>query len=796
MAKPEATGGGVVGGTARLLAKGGLRVAQTKIAVVAAIFLVPLLLLSLGSSSSFSGSAATNAAGAALGGAGPPSDRAYQTLTDEGVEWYFEATAGTDVPWYVPAGLVSYLTKNGTRSPYPHQRDVEWEWEDRVPLQNPPISPPPSDPLGWGNGGCGPFLLNPHWSAAPVTYSPAANLNGQRIDAWAMLTPEAWERFEFPTPPEGVTTTTPAPASNYGNCVAWGQRDPWLLSGVGEPFNPQDPRHSLTYLVTVFDQVMKRSPLTDDDWLDEHDPQRLGILNNDAIVQREWQAVFNSVIQVGYTENWIDEGNGEMGACSEWNNGIYSPLRAENAQPVVIIGECPAPPLVPDPNWMPPPTTEPPADATPPGEGTGGGGGSTNPPPNVLGLQVVPSQTPGVPDGGTTDTTTADPVPQAPLIRDYTYIPPFGAPDYPAWIVNETRGLLIGPDGQGGALFGSGSLAGVADIPPTAAAAYEAATRAVADTFPECAMTPEYLAGFGKVESNHGRYRGATMDESGNVRLPDGGYILGVPLNGSGAGGNRTPMPLPAELVGMWGVPGPWQQAMGPMQFIPTTWRGYVNRGHADGNGDGESDPHNYFDAAFAAANYLCGARTDLTTEQGMWDAARTYNHNDDYADDVVQYTLLYRAAMQYGPGSGSPSDIVAAVPLVDIPCPTGGTLTVNAQIGAQASALLADAATDGLRLCGGGYRDSAQQIALRRAHCGTSNYAIYEMSPSSCRPPTARPGQSMHERGLAIDFTAPGQGNCSTRSTACFQWLRDNAARYGLFNLPSEPWHWSTSGG
>ena len=95
-----------------------------------------------------------------------------------------------------------------------------------------------------------------------------------------------------------------------------------------------------------------------------------------------------------------------------------------------------------------------------------------------------------------------------------------------------------------------------------------------------------------------------------------------------------------------------------------------------------------------------------------------------------------------------------------------------------------------GLCLSGGGYRDSSSQIALRRAHCGTSDYAIYEMSPSQCSPPTARPGQSNHERGLAIDFN-----NCSTRSSACFRWLAANAASFGFRNLPSEPWHWSVNG-
>ncbi len=103
---------------------------------------------------------------------------------------------------------------------------------------------------------------------------------------------------------------------------------------------------------------------------------------------------------------------------------------------------------------------------------------------------------------------------------------------------------------------------------------------------------------------------------------------------------------------------------------------------------------------------------------------------------------------------------------------------------------LLDAAMRDNLNLCGHGYRSTARQIELRQQNCGTSSYAIYEMPASACTPPTAIPGRSMHEKGLAVDFT-----NCSTRSTACYTWLAANASRFGLKNLPSEPWHWSTNG-
>ena len=62
----------------------------------------------------------------------------------------------------------------------------------------------------------------------------------------------------------------------------------------------------------------------------------------------------------------------------------------------------------------------------------------------------------------------------------------------------------------------------------------------------------------------------------------------------------------------------------------------------------------------------------------------------------------------------------------------------------------------------------------------------------------TARPGSSMHERGLAIDFyrRLSGGGAGEIAGTRAFRWLSRNAKTYGLYNLPSEPWHWSTTGG
>jgi len=122
------------------------------------------------------------------------------------------------------------------------------------------------------------------------------------------------------------------------------------------------------------------------------------------------------------------------------------------------------------------------------------------------------------------------------------------------------------------------------------------------------------------------------------------------------------------------------------------------------------------------------------------------------------------------------------------------GGIQVHESIASKVQDLLEHAARDGIRLTGGGYRSAASQIALRRQNCGTSQWAIYQKPSYQCRPPTARPGRSMHERGLAIDFIHNGRG-VTSRNSAAFRWLAANAATYDLYNLPSEPWHWSTNG-
>jgi len=154
----------------------------------------------------------------------------------------------------------------------------------------------------------------------------------------------------------------------------------------------------------------------------------------------------------------------------------------------------------------------------------------------------------------------------------------------------------------------------------------------------------------------------------------------------------------------------------------------------------------------------------------------------------IYDAMLAYAGVTPDGPAPGT-----GAGPNGPVTLATVSGITVAASIAPQIEALLADSAAAGLRLSGGGYRSADQQIATRRNNCGPTNYDIYEKPSSQCSPPTARPGRSQHEQGLAIDFTC--NGRLITSRNACWQWLNANAARYGMFPLRSELWHLSTTG-
>lgn len=127
-------------------------------------------------------------------------------------------------------------------------------------------------------------------------------------------------------------------------------------------------------------------------------------------------------------------------------------------------------------------------------------------------------------------------------------------------------------------------------------------------------------------------------------------------------------------------------------------------------------------------------------------------------------------------PGSypNSPSGGASGPPtgnLVDL----GGGKKVDASIAGNVQAMIQAARRDGVDLkINSAHRSRQQQEVLYQKYLnGTGNLA-------------ARPGTSNHESGQAIDFA-------NTRGAHA--WLARNAGRFGLKNLPGEPWHYSTTG-
>ena len=177
-----------------------------------------------------------------------------------------------------------------------------------------------------------------------------------------------------------------------------------------------------------------------------------------------------------------------------------------------------------------------------------------------------------------------------------------------------------------------GSVSRATDIPRRALTAYVAAAQRAERDVPACRIGWNTIAGIGSSESSHGAFGGASLGDDG-VAKP---LIIGVPLDGTG--GNRA---IDDTEGGELDGDDRWDRAVGPLQFIPTTWA----RWGADGDGDGVANPHDIDDAAAAAAAYLCDAGDDLSASEGWSRAVLTYNRSGAYARQVSRTATEYARA-------------------------------------------------------------------------------------------------------------------------------------------------------
>ena len=184
------------------------------------------------------------------------------------------------------------------------------------------------------------------------------------------------------------------------------------------------------------------------------------------------------------------------------------------------------------------------------------------------------------------------------------------------------------PEGSTSNIVSSASTNG---IPAAALAAYQRAAQVIDSADPACNIDWPLIAAIGRVESDHGRYGGNKLTDEG-VSTPG---IYGIPLDGS----NGTAKISDTD-AGQHDNDPIYDRAVGPMQFIPSTWS-VVG---VDGDGDGVRNPQDIDDAALATAVYLCSGDEDLSTDAGQRAAVYRYNHSQAYVDLVLSIMRAYTA--------------------------------------------------------------------------------------------------------------------------------------------------------
>ncbi|GIF24296.1 hypothetical protein BJ973_007775 [Actinoplanes tereljensis] len=167
-------------------------------------------------------------------------------------------------------------------------------------------------------------------------------------------------------------------------------------------------------------------------------------------------------------------------------------------------------------------------------------------------------------------------------------------------------------------------------IPVVAVQAYGYAELVLTRSMPACHLSWTTIAAIASVESAHGSANGAVLGVDGSVSPP----IYGLPLDGKG--GRQL---IADSDQGTLDGDTTYDRAVGPLQFIPTTWNQYK----VDADNNGIADPNDIDDASLTAATYLCQGGRDLSKAEQWWDAILSYNAVQPYAQKV------FEAANDYG---------------------------------------------------------------------------------------------------------------------------------------------------
>jgi hypothetical protein len=177
-----------------------------------------------------------------------------------------------------------------------------------------------------------------------------------------------------------------------------------------------------------------------------------------------------------------------------------------------------------------------------------------------------------------------------------------------------------------------------AALPASVFDAYRRAEERLSREVPGCRLRWQLLAAIGQVES--GQARGGRVASDGTTVTP----ILGPRLDGGAFA------VIQDSDDGAYDGDPAYDRAVGPMQFIPSTWA----RWGADGNGDGRADPNNVFDAALAAGRYLCAGGRNLSDSAELDRAILGYNHSAAYLRTVRAWYAYFLEGHRVVPDSSA----------------------------------------------------------------------------------------------------------------------------------------------